>query len=158
MYELATDEPGNRQKWENVHVEISIDATPRQIYGSWLNGRVHSQMLGMPVDITDEVGTRFEIQNPSPNKLNPTGATHSGIIVDLTEGSRIIQAWRHSAWEEGVYSILTIRFVAEGGGTRLILDQKGVPPGWGSRLEGGWGGFILPKVQVYFAHPHSLTS
>ncbi len=48
----------------------------------------------------------------------------------------------------GVYSILTLKFEATGKKTRLILDQKAIPPSF--EMEKGWKGFYLPNVVDYF--------
>jgi uncharacterized protein YndB with AHSA1/START domain len=130
-------------EFENLRVEIEIDAAPEEVYDTWLNSQAHSKILEMPVKITGLVGGSFDIDD----------GLHSGIFLDLVPGKRIVEAYRHGDWDEGVYSILTLKFEPIGRKTRLVLDQKAIPPNF--EMEKGWRGFYLPKVADYFFEKRS---
>ncbi len=78
-------------EFESLRVEVEIDADPDEVYNTWLNSQAHSRILGMSVEIDNRVGGLFEID----------GGIHSGIILDLVPGRRIVEAYRHGDWDEG---------------------------------------------------------
>jgi uncharacterized protein YndB with AHSA1/START domain len=133
-------------EFENLRVEIEIEAAPEEVYDTWLNSKAHSRILEMPVKIIGKVGGSFDLDD----------GLHSGIILDLVPGKRIVEAYRHGDWAEGVYSILTLKFEPIGTKTRLVLDQKAIPPNF--EMEKAWRGFYLPKLANFFSEKRSPTS
>merc|ERR1712008_166126 len=74
------------------------------------------------------------------------GGSIEGGFVTLKEHSQIVQKWRFSDWEEGVYSTVTIDLSAPDGSTcHMKLTHTGIPEadkfGNGSvpmKVEEGW--------------------
>ncbi|MBA3452628.1 MAG: SRPBCC domain-containing protein [Deltaproteobacteria bacterium] len=71
------------------------------------------------------------------------GGIH-GRQIELVPGIRVVQAWRPKMWEPGVCSLVRFTLVAEGTGTKVILDHSGFPvdpaqdPGKESRAHGSF--------------------
>lgn len=61
-----------------------------------------------------------------------------GASSNLVRNERIVQAWRVSSWDAGVYSMARFDLQPSGDGTRLIFDQAGFPSGEVEHLEAGW--------------------
>jgi activator of HSP90 ATPase len=61
-----------------------------------------------------------------------------GRNVELVPGQRIVQAWRPTHWDPGIYSIAAFVFQPKAGGTLVVLDHKGFPEGDFDHLEWGW--------------------
>ena len=66
------------------------------------------------------------------------GGDIRGLNVELVPGKRVVQAWRSSAWPQGVYSIVRFELAAAGKETKLTFDQAGYPEGAHEMLDGGW--------------------
>jgi activator of HSP90 ATPase len=61
-----------------------------------------------------------------------------GRNVELLPNKRIVQAWRPSHWDPGVYSIVRFQLKPQGSGTKVVLDHIGFPQGDYDHLEAGW--------------------
>jgi activator of HSP90 ATPase len=53
----------------------------------------------------------------------------------------IAQAWRFMDWDKGVYSMVRFQLEPDGAGTKLTLDQDGVPPQFEEHVRTNWEGF-----------------
>jgi uncharacterized protein YndB with AHSA1/START domain len=62
-----------------------------------------------------------------------------GINVDLVPGKRIVQAWRHRKFPEGIYSMAAVTLTpTPDGGTQLVLTHRGVPKDLIPETEQAW--------------------
>ncbi len=67
----------------------------------------------------------------------PPQAAHSirfgGLIegrnIEIISNRRIVQAWRPTSWDSGVYSVVHFELKASASGTTLALDHTGFPQG-----------------------------
>ncbi len=79
---------------------------------------------------------------------------HDGQIVarnlELEPGRKIVQAWRVSAWEEGVYTLLRIQMAGVGDKTSVTLDQTGCPEEMTEHLAAGWQARYWDPLTVRF--------
>jgi activator of HSP90 ATPase len=113
---------------EQVHQEVEFRASPEKIYEIYLDSRAHAAFSGEPASLSGEEGGQFSCW----------GGQIVGRQVELRPGKRIVQAWRVSAWPDGVYSIVRIELHASGAGTRLVLDHTGIPQGASAGIAAGW--------------------
>ena len=81
-----------------------------------------------------------------------------GRQVELAPGERIVQAWRLSEWDPGVYSLVRFTLAPDGDGARLTLDQEAIPDGaspmaptWQAHVEAGWPMFYFEPLHKYLA-------
>jgi activator of HSP90 ATPase len=50
-------------------------------------------------------------------------------------------------WDPGVYSMVRFALSPEGSGTKLVLDQDGVPEKFQEHVKTNWEGFLLRALQ-----------
>jgi activator of HSP90 ATPase len=101
----------------------------------------HAEFTGAPAAVDATEGGAF--------------SCHDGQIVgrtiELVAGERIVQAWRVAGWEPGLYTLVKIELSPEAGGTRLVLDQSGVPTAFVEHLDGGWHARYWKPLAAHFA-------
>ena|SRR5215472_926153 len=113
-----TPTAGPNQSRTSLHQEVSIKAIPQRIYEILLDSKQFAAFTGMPpAEIEPKAGGAFIM--------------FSGLIVgrniELVPNVRIVQAWRPTHWDAGVYSVVKFELKRQGSGTRLILDHTGFP-------------------------------
>ncbi len=108
-----------------VHQEIEYNSSPEDVYAVLTDASKFSEMTG-----------------GAPAVIDPTtrGAfsLFGGINVECSPGERLVQAWRPTNWDAGVYSIVHFELIAHKGGTKVVLDHTDFPQDEGEHLEKGW--------------------
>jgi activator of HSP90 ATPase len=116
------------QKRTALHQEISFKASPQRIYDILLDSKQFAAFTGMPADIDPKAGGAF--------------STFGGLVVgrniELIPGQRIVQAWRPTHWDSGVYSVVKFELKPQGPGVLVVLDHGGFPEGQYNGLYSGW--------------------
>jgi activator of HSP90 ATPase len=112
----------------HIHQEQTIAASPEAIYAALTQAAEFGAMTGAPSRIDPAPGGEFEL----------FGGAITGRNIECVPGARLVQAWRASAWDEGVYSVVRFELTAEGDATRVVLDHAGYPDGMGEHLDAGW--------------------
>lgn len=72
-----------------------------------------------------------------------------GRNVELVPNQRIVQAWRPTHWDPGVYSIVRFELKAQGPGTLVVLDHTGFPEGEFDHLDLGWRSHYWEPLKKY---------
>jgi activator of HSP90 ATPase len=92
--------------------------------------------------------------DPSPGgAFNTFGGLVEGRNVELIPNRRIVQAWRPTHWDPGVYSIVHFELKAASSGTALVLDHTGFPEGEFDHLDPGWNMRYWDPLKKYLATP-----
>jgi len=121
----ATD--GNQSR-TSLHYNLEFAAAPGLLYRALLDGKQFSAMTGLPASI-----------DPSPGgALSMFNGMIVGRNVELIDDQRIVQAWRPTHWDSGVYSIVHFEFSARQSGSALVFDHTGFPAGEYDHLDWGW--------------------
>src|ERR1700724_3257887 len=102
------------QARSSLHQEIELRALPQRIYEIILDSKQFAAFTGMPATIDPAAGGAFSM----------FGGMIVGRNVELIPGQRIVQAWRPTHWEPGIYSIAPFVFKPKAGGTLVVLDHK----------------------------------
>ena len=121
---------------EAIHQEVPIAAAPQRIYSALLDAAQFTRMTGLsgmkdarPATIGRGEGGAFSL--------------FDGVIVgrhvELVPNRRIVQAWRESNWDAGVYSLVKFELKPDGAGTLIVFDHTGFPKGAADHLSVGWG-------------------
>jgi activator of HSP90 ATPase len=113
----------------SLHQEIELKASPQRIYEMLLDSKQFAAFTGMPATIDPAAGGAFSM----------FGGMIVGRNVELIANQRIVQAWRPTHWDPGVYSVVKFELKPQGSGTMLILDHTGFPEGDYDSLFKGWG-------------------
>jgi activator of HSP90 ATPase len=112
----------------SLHQEIDLKAAPQRIYEVLLEAKQFAAFTGMPAEIDPKAGGAF--------------STFGGLIVgrnvELIPNQRIVQAWRPTHWDPGIYSMVKFDLKAHGSETTIVLDHTGFPAGAFDDLNPGW--------------------
>ena len=126
----------------SIHQEIDIMASPRRIYEALVEPKQHAAFTANGwARISRREGGEF--------------ACHGGMIegrnIELVPNKRIVLAWRVRIWPKGVYSIVRFELKKHAGGTRIVLDQTGIPQGRRADLNRGWPARYWKPLKAYLA-------
>ena len=123
----------------SLHQEIEWKAAAQRIYEILLDSKQFSAFTGMPATIDPAAGGAFTM----------FGGMIVGRNIELVPGQRIVQAWRPTHWDPGVYSVVRFELKPQGNGTLLILDHTGFPEGEYDSLFKGWGSHYWDPLKKY---------
>ena len=112
----------------SLHEEIELKSAPQRIYEVLLGSKQFTAFSGMPAEIDPKEGGAFSM----------FGGMIIGRNVELIPSQRIVQAWRPTHWDPGVYSIVRFELKTHDAETMLVLDHTGFPEGEFDHLEWGW--------------------
>jgi activator of HSP90 ATPase len=116
------------QSRTSLHQEIALNAPPDRVFHILLDSKEFAAVTGMPATIDPSAGGAF----------NTFGGLIEGRNIEIIPGRRIVQAWRPTSWDPGVYSVVHFELKASSSGTTLVLDHTGFPEGDFDHLDPGW--------------------
>ncbi|MFZ0233197.1 MAG: SRPBCC family protein [Candidatus Acidiferrales bacterium] len=123
----------------SLHQESDQKASPQRIYEVLLDAKQFAACTGMPAEIDPKAGGAFSM----------FGGMIVGRNVELVPNQRIVQAWRPTHWDPGVYSIVRFELKAQGPGTLVVLDHTGFPEGEFDHLDLGWRSHYWEPLKKY---------
>ena len=116
----------------HIHQEQTFAAAPAAIFAALTQSAEFAAMTGAPAQIDPAPGGEFSL----------FGGAIRGRNIECVPGTRLVQAWRASNWEDGVYSVVRFELEPEdartNARTKVILDHAGFPDGTGQHLDAGW--------------------
>jgi activator of HSP90 ATPase len=95
----------------------------------------------MPATIDPKAGGAFSM----------FGGQIVGRTIELVPDQRIVQAWRPTHWDPGIYSIVEFQLKPQSSGTLVALDHKGFPEGDFDHLEWGWHAHYWEPLKKFLA-------
>jgi uncharacterized protein YndB with AHSA1/START domain len=127
---------------KTIKQRVKFRASPATVYDLLADSAKHSAVTGREAVISDSVGGTF----------SACGNEVSGINVDLVPGKRIVQAWRHSRFPEGIFSMAAVTLTPTAdGGTVLVLTHRGVPAALIPDVEAAWREQYWLRMKAYLA-------
>ncbi len=124
---------------KTVRQTITFKASPHEVYEALMDGKKHAKFSGADVKMDRKVGGKFSVWD----------GQITGTNLNLIPDKKIIQSWRDSDWEEGVYSTATFSFAAIDSGTRLTFTQTGVPDDAYEDIKQGWKDFYWTPMKEF---------
>ena len=124
----------------NIHHEVTVNAAPERIYELLTNGAKFGDVTGKPGKGGGAAGAFFSLFE----------GWLQGRQVELVPNELIAQAWRFMDWEPGIYSMVRFQLKPEGKGTKIILDQDGVPEAVYEHVKTNWEGFYFAPFKKHF--------
>jgi activator of HSP90 ATPase len=106
-----------------------------------MEAKEFAALTGMPASIDPRPGGSF----------STFGGLIEGRNVELIAARRIVQAWRPTHWDAGVYSIVHFELKPTDSGTLVVLDHTGFPEGEFDHLDAGWPIRYWNPLKKYFA-------
>lgn len=131
----------------SLHQEIELKAAPQRVFDLLLDAKLFAACTGMPATIDANPGGAF----------STFGGMIEGRNVEIVAAKRIVQAWRPSSWDAGVYSIVHFELKPSGAGTMATLDHTGFPEGDFDHLDAGWHLRYWEPMQKYLASQDGAT-
>jgi activator of HSP90 ATPase len=128
-------------KRTSIHQEIDFTAGPQRIYGALLDPKQFAAFTGLPAVIDPREGGAISL----------FGGLIEGRNVELVPGQRVVQAWRPTHWDPGIYSIARFELKPKGPGTTVVLDHTGFPEGEYDHLLAGWSRHYWVPLAKYLA-------
>jgi uncharacterized protein YndB with AHSA1/START domain len=122
-------------------LNVTIPATPGEIYQAWLDSLAHSEMTGGEASMSDQLGA----------EVSAWDGYISGRNLVLIPSERIVQSWRTSEFgDEHEDSVITVLLEQAGDDTVLTLEHSNVPDEHRSYEEGGWQSNYFEPMVAYF--------
>jgi activator of HSP90 ATPase len=112
----------------SLHQEVALHSSPMRVYQVLLDPKQFTAFTGMTAEINPEMGGAFSL----------FGGMIVGRNIELIPSQRIVQAWRPTHWDPGVYSLVKFELKAQGSQTLVVLDHTGFPEGDFDHLDPGW--------------------
>jgi activator of HSP90 ATPase len=125
----------------SLHQEVAFTASPQRIYEVLLDSKQFAAFTGLPAEIDPKVGGAFKT----------FGRLIVGQNVELVPDQRIVQAWRPTNWDPGVYSIVKVELKPQGPGALVVLDHTGFPESDFDGLSSGWPERYWEPLRKFFA-------
>jgi len=122
-----------------IHQEIVFKASPEKIYRTLMSSADFGEATNATAEISANPGAEFSWFD----------GQISGRQIELARNKLIVQAWRAAPWSKGTYSIVRIDLQADDDGTRLIMNQSGVPEGTEAHLDSGWHKMYWQPLGAY---------
>lgn len=136
----AEADDGVSRSAEAIHQEAVFKAGPDRIYNALTEAQQFQkvELLGKAMKSSDLAAHPAQISREPGGAFSIFGGFIVGRQIELVPSQRIVQAWRETSWEPGVYSMVKFELKEHGSGTRLIFDHTGFPSGAGDHLAAGW--------------------
>ena len=125
-----------------LHQEIDLKASAQRIYDVLLDSKQFAAVTGLAAQIDPSEGGAFTM----------FGGLIVGRNVELVPELRIVQAWRPTHWDPGVYSIVKFELKPGQSDTTVVLDHTGFPEGAFDGLDAGWPIRYWKPLAKFFAN------
>jgi activator of HSP90 ATPase len=125
----------------SLHEDIDMKPGPQRIYEALLDAKQFAAFTGRPAEIDPKAGGAFSM----------FGGLIVGRNIELVLNQRIVQAWRPTHWDPGIYSIVKFELKPQSSGTTVVLDQKGFPEGDFDSLDSGWHAHYWEPLKKFLA-------
>ena len=127
---------------KTIKQRVKLKAAPAVVYDLLADSKKRSAVTGKKASISRKVGGTFSAD----------GNEVSGVNVDLVPGRRIVQAWRHRRFPEGIFSMAAVTLTpTPDGGTELVLTHRGVPKELIAETERAWREQYWSRMKSYLA-------
>ena len=125
-----------------IKQHVKFKAPPAVVYDLLADSKKHSAVTGRKATISRKIGGAF----------TSSGNDVSGVNVDLVPGKRIVQAWRHKKFPDGIYSMAAVTLTpTPDGGTELVLTHRGVPKDLIPETERAWRDQYWSGIKAWLA-------
>jgi len=123
----------------SIHYDIDFKAAPQRLYQAILDQKQFAAFTSRPATIDATAGGAF----------TQFGGLIEGRNIELIANQRIVQAWRPTHWDAGVYSIVHFEFKPRGAGSTLAFDHTGFPAGEYDHLDWGWNHHYWDPLKAF---------
>lgn len=121
-----------------IRQTITFNASPHEVYEMLMDSKKHAKFTGSAARVSRKVR----------GEISAYDGYISGENVELVQDRKIVQLWRGSDWDGGVFSKATFSLKKVKGGTRLTFAQTGVPEKHYSSIKQGWIDFYWEPMKA----------
>lgn len=141
-----TSKVPNLAKTETIRQNVSVPATPLEVYEAFIDPKKHSKFTGSKATCDPKVGGKFTAWD----------GYISGKNLQLEPAKRIVQEWQTTDWpEDQPPSTLELTLKKTGTGTQIIMTQSGVPAEQAADTAQGWKDWYWEPLKKYFKNQAS---
>lgn len=124
-----------------IHQQATFPVAPERVYELLTNGAKFGEVTGRPGKGGGSAGAYFSLFDD----------WLEGRQIELVPTERVVQAWRFTDWDPGVYSIVRFTLTRNGEGTKLTVDHDGYPADLHEHLSTNWAPFYFAPFAKHFA-------
>ncbi len=139
MQELPPTNPNDTRT--ALHQEVELPASATRVESALLDEKQFAAFSGLPATIDGHEGGAFSM----------FGGMIVGRNIEIVSGQRVVQAWRPTHWDAGVYSLVKFEFRPSVAGTLAVLEHKGFPAGEYEHLFSGWNAHYWEPLKKFLA-------
>ena len=150
---FAAADNGLSHSAEAIHQETVFKASPQRLYEALLDARQFQQveLLSGAMKGTDLNAKPARINRAPGGSFSIFGDYIIGWQLELVPNQRIVQAWRETSWDPGIYSVVRFQLDSQDSGTKLVFDHTGFPSGNGEHLAIGWKAHYWEPLQKFIS-------
>jgi activator of HSP90 ATPase len=115
-------------KTDNIFQVIELECTAQEVYAALTDATTISRITSMSAAMDTHEGGTFHAWN---NHCH-------GYVLHLKENTRIVQAWRHIEFPEGMYTVVVFDIESTETGSRVSFNHTGVPEEASGWLTEAW--------------------
>ena len=122
-----------------IHQTIQLPQTPSAAFKVFTEASAHQSLVDLPCHIEARVGGGFEVGEDMI----------SGQFLEIVPDRKIRLKWRINLydWPKDHYSLLTIELHESGTGTRVELQQTGIPSRAREFVDKGWHAYYWEPMR-----------
>jgi len=126
---------------KTIKQRVKFKADPATVYDLLADSRKHTAFTGREAIISRKIGGTFSV-----GESDVTGDQRR----PRPRARRIVQAWRHRRFPEGIFSMAAVTLTATpDGGTELVLVHRGVPKDLIPETEQAWRDQYWSRIKAY---------
>jgi activator of HSP90 ATPase len=150
---FAATDNGLSHNAEAIHQETVFKASPQRLYNALLDANRFQkvELLSGAMKGTDLEAKPAKISREPGGAFSIFGDYIVGRQLELVPDQRIVQAWRETSWDPGVYSVVRFQLIPQGSETKLVFDHTGFPVGNGEHLAIGWKAHYWEPLAKFLA-------
>lgn len=127
---------------KTIKHKVKFKASPAEVFKLLTDSKVQSSFTGKKAVLPKKIGAKFSC----------AGGFVTGVIVDLSPGQRVVQAWRDADFPPGIFSMAAFQLKKIGEGeTELVLTHRGVPKELIPGVEQFWRNSYWQKMRTYLS-------
>jgi activator of HSP90 ATPase len=135
-------------KTETIKQNVSVPATPEEVYEAFIDPKKHSKFTGSKATCDPKVGGEFTAWD----------GYIFGKNLKLEQGKKIVQEWLTTDWPpQHPPSTLELTFRKAKNGTELSMIHSGVPAEQAADIAQGWIDFYWEPLKKHFKKQPSNT-
>jgi len=123
--------------------QITINATPTELYTQIMDAKKHSKLTNSKVVIKDKMNTEFSVYDGYAYGKN----------VELIPNKKIVQTWRahEDNWNGDILSEITFKFIPiNEHKTKIVFTQKNIPDIVAEQFKKGWTNYYWKPLRRLF--------